>query len=257
MPLLDPGIHSFIHSFFLFLPSFIHATPPLRLLILYQGVRSVDKKGKETMYDLEDKINFAVFPGLQGGPHNHTIAALATTLKQAKSAEFVDYQKQVMSNSAHFADTLAGLGYDMVSGGTSNHLVLVNLKKSKSIDGARVERVLELANIATNKNTVPGDVSALTPGGIRMGAPALTSRGLKEADFAKVAEFFDRAVKITVDAKAAVGPKIKDFRAHFAKGAAAEPALVQLKDDVTAFAQQFPTVGFEEDTMRYPEEITA
>ena len=76
-------------------------------------------------------------------------------------------------------------------------------------------------------------------------------------DFTKVAEFFDRAVKITVDAKAAVGPKIKDFRAHFAKGAAAEPALVQLKDDVTAFAQQFPTVGFEEDTMRYPEEITA
>ena len=217
----------------------------------------MNKKGVETMYDLEDKINFAAFPGLQGGPHNHTIAALATTLKQAKSAEFVEYQKQVMSNSAHFADALQGMGYELVSGGTSNHLVLVNLKKSKSIDGARVERVLELANIATNKNTVPGDVSALTPGGIRMGAPALTSRGLDEASFAKVAEFFDRAVTIAINTKAAVGPKIKDFRAHFAAGAEADPELVKLRDDVTAFAQQFPTVGFEEDTMVFPDEITA
>jgi len=231
---------------------------PRGAMIFYRkGVRSVDKKGKETMYDLEDKINFAVFPGLQGGPHNHTIAALATALKQAKSADFVKYQEQVMKNSATMAQVLQDMGYDLVSGGTSNHLVLVNLKKSKKIDGARVERVLELANIATNKNTVPGDVSALTPGGIRMGAPALTSRGLEEKDFAQVCEFFDRAVQITIDAKAAVGPKIKDFRAHFAAGAEAEPALVQLKNDVTAFAQQFPTVGFEEDTMVFPEEISA
>ena len=74
------------------------------------------------------------------------------------------------------ADTLISLGYDLVGGGTDNHLVLVNLKKSKGIDGARVERVMELAGLAANKNTVPGDVSAMTPGGIRMGTPALTSR---------------------------------------------------------------------------------
>jgi glycine/serine hydroxymethyltransferase len=91
-----------------------------------------------------------------------------------------------MKNSKCFADKLNELGYTLVSGGTDNHLVLVDLKTSRNVDGARVERVLELANIATNKNTIPGDTSALMPGGIRMGAPALTTRGLVEADFIKV-----------------------------------------------------------------------
>ena len=112
--------------------------------------------------------------------------------------------------------------------------------------------MLELANISTNKNTVPGDVSALQPGGIRMGAPALTSRGLTEADFAQVATFFDRGVELTLKIKAKTGKKLADFKAHLADGAAAEPELVALADDVTAFAQQFPTVGFEESSMKFP-----
>merc|ERR1711935_639743 len=100
-----------------------------------------------------------------------------------------------------------------VSGGTDNHLVLVDLKSSRKIDGARAERVLELACVATNKNTIPGDKSALNPGGIRMGTPALTSRGLREEDFATVAEFFDRAVSIAVDLKSTdQGKKLKGFR---------------------------------------------
>jgi len=135
------------------------------------------------MYDLESKINFSVFPGFQGGPHNHTISALATALKQAKSPDYIKYQKQVLKNCKHFADTLMKLGYTLVSGGTDNHLLLVNLKKSRNIDGARVERVMELANLAANKNTIPGDVSAMVPGGVRMGTPALTSRGFTEEDF--------------------------------------------------------------------------
>lgn len=101
-------------------------------------------------YDLEEKINFSVFPGMQGGPHNHTIAALCTTLKQAASPEFIEYQKSVMENSLHFSNALKGMGYKLVSDGTDNHLVLVDLKKSRKIDGARVERVLELANISVN-----------------------------------------------------------------------------------------------------------
>ncbi|KDO36562.1 hypothetical protein CISIN_1g032233mg [Citrus sinensis] len=92
------------------------------------------------------------------------------------------------------------MGYELVSGGTENHLVLVNLK-NKGIDGSRVEKVLEAVHIAANKNTVPGDVSAMVPGGIRMGTPALTSRGFVEEDFAKVAYFFDAAVKLTVKIK--------------------------------------------------------
>ena len=133
-------------------------------------------KADGTQYELEDAINFAVFPGLQGGPHNHTIAALATALKQCSEPGYVAYQEQVLANSASMANALTKKGYARV-GGTDNHLVLVDLKNSKKIDGARVEAVLEKANIALNKNTIPGDKSALSPGGVRMGAPALTSRG--------------------------------------------------------------------------------
>jgi glycine hydroxymethyltransferase len=108
------------------------------------------KKDKVIEYNLEEKINFSVFPGMQGGPHNHTIAALATTLKQAAQPEFVDYQKQVIANCLHYSNTLKGMGYKLVSDGTDNHLILVDLKKSRNIDGARVERVLELANISVS-----------------------------------------------------------------------------------------------------------
>ena len=152
-----------------------------------------------------------------------------------------------------FSSSLNDLGYNLVSGGTDNHLVLVDLKSSKSIDGARVERILEMACIATNKNTIPGDKSALTPGGIRMGAPALTSREFKEADFAKVAEFFDRGVKIAVDIKATEeGKKLKSFRAACTdKGVAVHPDLGALRSDVMDFANSFPAVGFEEGEMEY------
>lgn len=226
---------------------------PRGAMIFYRkGQRGVDKKGNPIMYNIENDINFAVFPGLQGGPHNHTIGALATCLKQAKTPEFVDYQKQVLKNSFRMADELIKLGYTLVSGGTDNHLVLVDLKKSKGIDGARIERVLELACIATNKNTVPGDTSALTPGGIRMGAPALTSRGLMEDDFAKVAEFFDRAVAIALKLKnTEEGKKLKGFRAMCAVGPSVDDDLVSLRKEVSEFACTFPTVGFEEEDMKF------
>ena len=137
-------------------------------------------------YDFEARINFSVFPGLQGGPHNHTISALATALLQAASPEFKAYQRQVLANAAAFARALQGAGgFTLVSGGTDNHLVLVDLRP-QGLDGARVERVCELAGLSLNKNTVPGDRSALVPSGIRMGTPALTSRGLEEADFEQV-----------------------------------------------------------------------
>lgn len=149
---------------------------PRGAMIFYRkGIRSEGKKGP-IMYDLEDKINFSVFPRFQGGPHNHTISALATALKQVKSSEYKAYQQQVLKNSKAFAKNLTSRGYHLVGGGTDNHLVLVDVKKSRGIDGARVERVLELINISVNKNTVPGDTSAMMPGGIRMGAPAMTTR---------------------------------------------------------------------------------
>merc|ERR1712127_791404 len=226
---------------------------PRGAMIFYRkGQKDVDKKGNPIMYDYEGKINFAVFPGLQGGPHNHTIGALATCLKQASTPEFVTYQKQVLENSAALANRLTELGYTLVSGGTDNHLVLVDMKTSRKIDGARVERVLELACIASNKNTIPGDTSALTPGGIRMGAPALTSRGFMEDDFAKVAEFFDRAVTIALDLKNTdEGKKLKGFKELCSVGPSVHPDLVQLRKDVQEFASSFPTVGFDEDEMAF------
>jgi len=226
---------------------------PRGAMIFYRkGQRGTDKKGNPVMWDLENKINFAVFPGLQGGPHNHTIGALSTCLKQANTPEFVEYQKQVLKNCSALSERLTELGYSLVSGGTDNHLVLVDLKASRGIDGARVERVLELACIASNKNTIPGDTSALTPGGIRMGTPALTSRGFTEGDFVKVADFFDRAVSIAVRLKATEqGKKLKGFRELCSVGPSVDPELEQLRHDVSSFAESFPTVGFDEEEMEF------
>jgi glycine hydroxymethyltransferase len=226
---------------------------PRGAMIFYRkGQKGTDKKGEPIMYDYEDKINFAVFPGLQGGPHNHTIGALATCLKQVATPEFVEYQKQVLKNCSRLATELTKKGYKLVSGGTDNHLVLVDLRSSRGIDGARVERILELACIATNKNTVPGDTSALNPGGIRMGTPALTSRGLNEDDFAKVAEFFDRAVSIAIRlSNTEQGKKLKGFRELCSVGPTVDPELVQLRKDVSHFACTFPTIGFDESEMAF------
>jgi len=222
------------------------------MIFFRKGQKGTDKKGNPIAYDLEEKINFSVFPGLQGGPHNHTIGALATCLKQANTPAFVEYQKQVIKNSARLADELNKRDYDMVSGGTDNHLVLVDLKSSRKIDGARVERVLEMACIATNKNTIPGDKSALNPGGVRMGTPALTSRGFNENDFTRVAEYFDRAVAIAVDLKNTdEGKKLKGFRKMCSVGPSVHPDLEVLRKEVSEFARQFPTVGFEESEMVY------
>eukprot|EP00882_Tetradesmus_deserticola_P004116 GHRQ01004347.1.p1 GENE.GHRQ01004347.1~~GHRQ01004347.1.p1 ORF type:complete len:371 (+),score=194.37 GHRQ01004347.1:67-1113(+) len=219
------------------------------MIFFRKGTRSTDKKtGKAIPYDIEDKINFAVFPGLQGGPHNHTISGLACALKQAMTPEFKQYQQQVLANSAALADGLAKRGFSLVSGGTDNHIVLVDLRP-KGIDGSRAERVMELAHIAANKNTVPGDVSALVPGGLRLGSPALTSRGFVEKDFDAVAGFVERAVSIAVDLKKKTGPKLKDFREHV--NAAPLPEIEALRGDVEAFAKQFPTIGFEKAAMRY------
>merc|ERR1711871_1692289 len=213
-----------------------------------RGAMIFYKKGNPIMYDIADKIDFSVFPGHQGGPHNHTISALSTALKLAATPEFKIYQEQVMKNCQAFAQRFQELGYALVSGGTDNHLLLINLKP-QGVDGSRVERVMELAHIAANKNTVPGDTSALVPGGIRMGTPALTTRGFMEQDFVEVANFVDRAVKITADIKSQVGPKLKDFRAALEEKE--WPAIAELKADVEKFASAFPTIGFEASTMRY------
>merc|ERR1719228_2004528 len=106
------------------------------------------------MYDFEERINNAVFPGLQGGPHNQSITALAVALKQAMSPEFKAYQEQVMKNAQALGDSLKKQSFDLVSGGTDNHLVLIDLR-SKGVNGNKSELVCEQASIVLNKNTIP------------------------------------------------------------------------------------------------------
>lgn len=209
------------------------------MIFFRKGIRSYDKKGVPQNYDLENKINFSVFPGMQGGPHNHTIAALSVALKQAASPEFREYQKAVVANAKTFAAALQAKGFKLVSGGTDNHLILIDLKPLK-IDGARVEAVLDRMNIAANKNTVPGDRSALVPGGLRLGTPAMTTREFMGSEFERVAEYIDKAVKIAQRVKIS-NPKQK--LEAFKQEVAVDQEIADLKEEISEWAKQYPVPG--------------
>jgi glycine hydroxymethyltransferase len=211
------------------------------MIFFRKGVRSTDPKtGKETLYDLENPINFSVFPGHQGGPHNHTITALTVALKQAATPEFKAYQRQVVDNAKALETKFKELGYKLVSDGTDSHMILVDLRPH-ALDGARVEAVLEQINIACNKNSIPGDKSALTPCGIRIGTPAMTSRGFGTKDFEKVAEYIDQSIKICKEVQGALpkeANKLKDFRAQVTSGEVAK--INDLKKEISSWCLQFP-----------------
>lgn len=211
-------------------------------LIFYRkGVRSVDKKGKEILYEIEDKINSSVFPALQGGPHNHTIAAISAALKESISEDFIKYQAQVKSNASQFASTLKELGYTLVSGGTDTHLLLVDLRPH-GIDGARVDTVAELSSIYANKNSVPGDSKPFVPAGLRLGTPAMTTRGFKENEFVKTAHFLDRAIKIAIQINT---PLIKEGKTKLVDFISAvksnsHPQILSLRKEVEDFVTNYP-----------------
>ncbi|KAJ1919777.1 glycine hydroxymethyltransferase shm1 [Tieghemiomyces parasiticus] len=196
--------------------------------------------------DLESRINQAVFPSCQGGPHNNTIAAVAVALKQAASPEFVAYAKAVRANACRLGEALVGYGYKLVTGGTDNHSVLWDLRPHK-VTGSKIEKICDLANITINKNSVHGDVSAVTPGGVRLGASALTSRSFTEDDFVRVAEFLHRAVQIAIEVQSSCGSRLlKDF----IKALDGHAALAQLRTDVEAFATSFPMPGFDASNLK-------
>lgn len=139
-------------------------------------------------------IDKAIFPGLQGGPHNHTTAAIAVALKEAALPGFGDYARQIVANAQALADALIARGFDLVSGGTDNHLILIDLTK-RDIGGKPAAKALDLAGIELNFNTVPFDPrKPWSPSGIRIGTAAITTRGLTEEHMPAVAEWIDRAV---------------------------------------------------------------
>ena len=197
--------------------------------------------------DFETRINQAVFPGLQGGPHVHQIAGVATQLKEVDTEYFKSYSRQVKANAAALGDQLkTKYGYTLATGGTVNHLVLWDLKP-QLLTGSKMQTVCDNCSITLNKNAVLGDKSALTPGGVRVGSPALTTRGLKEDHFRQVADFLHRAVEISLKIQATSGKLLKDFEI----AVKASPEVHQLQVDVQAFITQFPMPGFDTATMRY------
>ena len=196
--------------------------------------------------EFEKKINDGVFPGLQGGPHDHQIAAIATQLKEVATPEFKEYCIQIKKNAKALAEAMMAKGYKLCTDGTDNHLILWDVRPL-GLTGSKIEKVCDLINISLNKNTVHGDRSAQSPGGVRIGTPALTTRGLKEADFAKIADFLERVVKISLDVQAKAGKKLVDFVAALP----ANEDIPVLAKEVATFATSFPMPGFDTETMKY------
>jgi glycine hydroxymethyltransferase len=140
---------------------------------------------------LASAIDKAVFPGIQGGPHNNVIAAIAATFFEAQQPEFKFYQKQVVKNARVLAAALKKLGFNLVTGGTDNHLLLIDLK-NLGVDGFRAEKKLEAVGIVTNRNPLVGDKNLFRPSGLRLGTPAVTTAGLKEKEMRQIAEWIYR-----------------------------------------------------------------
>ena len=188
----------------------------------------------------EDKINNAVFPALQGGPHEHQIAGVAVQLREVQTPDFKAYAVQIKKNikamAKHLVDTY---GYSLATGGTDNHLILWDLRPT-GLTGSKLEKICDVCQITLNKNAVPGDVSALSPGGVRVGAPAMTTRGLKEEDFIKIADFLHTAVQLALKIqKTCPSKKLVDFAAALVDNA----EVAALKEQVIAFATGYPMPG--------------
>ncbi|KAG2269041.1 serine hydroxymethyltransferase 6 [Brassica napus] len=181
-------------------------------------------------YDFEEKINFSVFPSLQGGPHNNHIAALAIALKQAASPEYKAYMRQVKKNAKALASALISKNCKLVTNGTDNHLMLWDLTPL-GLTGKVYEKVCEMCHITVNKVAIFSENGVISPGGVRIGSPAMTSRGCLESDFETMAEFLYRAALIASAAQREQGKSLKSI--YHCKD------IADLRNQVEAFASQF------------------
>ena len=165
-------------------------------LILSRGVVGNPlKKPEKTLENLPTLIDRAVFPGTQGGPHMHTIAAKAVAFGEALQPEFKDYAEQIIKNAKRLAEELQKRGFKLVTGGTSNHLILADIHSSFGIDGKEAEIAMDKIGLTLNANAIPDDpLPRFRPSGIRLGTPAITTRGAKEDDMEKIAEWMRRSI---------------------------------------------------------------
>merc|ERR1712127_826953 len=195
-------------------------------------------KYTDNIPDIKERIDMAVFPALQGGPHNHQIGGLAVQLLEVQSESFKEYSKAVVENARVLGETLMSKGHKLASDGTDNHLVLWDLRPH-GLTGSKVERVCEVCSISLNRNAVHGDASALSPGGVRIGACAMTTRGCTAEDFKKIALFLDRCCHIALKVQQEKGKKLKYFEA----GLEGNGDVSTLKAEVEAWALSFGYPG--------------
>merc|ERR1712079_223049 len=195
-------------------------------------------KYTDKMPDIKERIDMAVFPALQGGPHNHQIGGLAVQLLEAQSEGFKEYSKAVVENARVLGETLVAKGHKLASDGTDNHLVLWDLRPH-GLTGSKVEKVCEVCSISLNRNAVHGDASALSPGGVRIGTPAMTTRGCTTEDFKAIGNFLDRVCQIALKVQQEKGKKLKDFEA----GLVGNPDIHALKAEVEAWASSWGYPG--------------
>jgi len=204
----------------------------------------VTKRGLKKDAELAVKIDRAVFPGLQGGPHMHTISGIAVALKEAGTEKFKQYGEQIVKNCKVLADELKKKGFNLVSGGTDNHLMLIDLR-NKGVSGWVVAWALEMAGIIVNYNTIPGDTSpAFYPSGIRLGTPVLTTRGMKEKEMIKIAKWINEVVEHVKKEKLPEGKEkrrlfVKDFKQRIFK----DKSLLGISKQVKELAIKYSVPG--------------
>ncbi len=192
---------------------------PRGAMIMSMGtVSNPLKAADKTIENLPTLIDRSVFPGIQGGPHEHIIAAKAVAFGEAGKPEFHEYCVQILKNSKRLADEMMKRGFKLVTNGTDNHLILADVKTSFDIDGDVAETVLDKVGLTLNKNVIPDDqLPPFRPSGIRLGTPAITTRGLKEDDMEKVAEWMIQAIKSRNDDKKLnkLSNEVKEFTKQF------------------------------------------
>lgn len=188
-------------------------------LILSNGnVASPLKKPEHTLENIPILVDRAVFPGTQGGPLEHIIAAKAVAFSEALKPEFKDYAKQIVKNAKALADALIKHGFKLQGNGTENHLILINAKESFDIDGKFFERALDLVGLTLNANAVPGDKGgAFRPSGVRLGTPAITTRGMRETEMGQIANWMKQVLELCKKAKDEAGLSDKNIKQELAR----------------------------------------
>jgi glycine hydroxymethyltransferase len=206
------------------------------------GMIMVTKKGLEKDPELSKKIDRAVFPGLQGGPHDDQTAAIAVTLGEAMKPEFKDYAAQVVKNAKALAQSLMDNGVKIVTNGTDNHMILIDLTNHGKGKGVFVQDAFEAANMTTNKNTIPADpASPFYPSGIRLGTPAITTRGMKEDEMQKIGKWMADVINEVKDYNLPDDKEErKEYLAKFASEIKGNEVINRVRDEIVELCSKFP-----------------